>query len=245
VSSIEENETSPITNGSDSERNDPSPLSSFINSLESGNVALNFFHPSLASLFLPIQTIKLYILLDIKYPERVISCLSYFVSFEEEDFMMKFLKDSLYSEQELEDNFINLENSEFNFRSNYGLILGTKIALRLILIPVFMILLEAITKSLNRNKDLNKVTPKIVKSKLKKKNTKPIKKKNRRQFAVRFIQKLLISIYLMTQFESFSYLVSSARANPTIIDLLGITFNVFILSFSQLLIIKLSLRKNQ
>ena len=54
---------------------------------------------------------------------------------------------------------------------------------------------------------------------------------------------MLSSLYIMTQFESFTYLVTSVRVNPNLYDILTMCLNLSLIIVSQYFSIKLSLKK--
>jgi hypothetical protein len=60
----------------------------------------------------------------------------------------------------------------------------------------------------------------------------------------RLMVKVIVSLYLMTQLEGFTYAITSVRVKPTFIDCMAILINVSILILVQLLCLKLIKRKS-
>lgn len=159
--------------------------------------------------------------------------LSYFISFSEDDILMRNFDTMLYSTENLEtDNFTKFYNKDFNFRSCYFLIIGMKILLRIFFLPLVIYLLLKSKKAkenlMSEDQDLDNI---------------PIPNPTKKQSLLfRITIKVLLSIYVMTQFEGLTYFCTSMRITPTALDSIFMVINLsFLISF-QFYMVKVAQR---
>jgi hypothetical protein len=155
-----------------------------------------------------------------------------FISFNENDFLTGYFEERLYSRAVLKGGyFLDLYNEKFNFRSIYFLILGTKILLRLLFIPLVMWVLNKCAKDAN-----------IFKKKGSEQNKRDSKLGSQINISIepnqglitKIFVKVVTSLFLMTQFEGFTYMVTSLRVGPGLWDWFMILTNISVLVVSQL-----------
>jgi hypothetical protein len=144
--------------------------------------------------------------------------LSYIVDFREDDFLTNKLNNYIYTEADYTNSFVSLHNTQFNFKSNYFSIMGTNTMLRLLMLPLalFFVLKVGIFKT---------------KSSYNQKNNNAQFKEDISLFK-KILVKILSSLYIMTQFESFTYMVTSMRGKPNIYDITALGFNFLVLTLS-------------
>ena len=112
----------------------------------------------------------------------------------------------------------------FSFYSNYSIILGLSVSLRLIFLPTILVFHKVTAKSIENRKS------KILKN----------AKTQKYGFWITILSKILLSLYIMTQFESFTYLATSIRVSPNIYDIIAILVNIGILISGQIYSIKIA-----
>jgi hypothetical protein len=184
-------------------------------------------------------------LLDIEFNKDIQKFLSYFIDYREHDAVGKEVKDKLHNSESFSENFVNLKCKYFSFHSNYSIILTLKTILRLIFLPIAIIFLFNTLKLSKRvipvDSNLKQVE---AKEKAKNKNNKP-KKEPTLTIQDKIQIKIISGQYIMSQFESYTYLVTSLRVSPNLPDILFMSLNTTILILAQLFSIILSIRRSK
>lgn len=207
----------------------PAPISAVIlGYAEQSTPILAFLHPSVISIVLPIQTTSLFLMLDIEYSETVVSYLSFFVKFSEDDILTNTLGPKIYdtknSPEELKAKFTT---SQFDFRSSYFLIQGLRIFMKIFALPFFILALFYFVKRRKSTQSPQETDHLDFQPE----NTQRIESvilEDQPSFFRKVVIKLGSSLILLTQFDGYTYLVSSARVKSRTLDVASMAVNTTI-----------------
>lgn len=132
--------------------------------------------------------------------------------------MTKILDKKLLSDQaQSTDLFLELETKQYSFRSSYFMIQGTKLILRIICLPFFIWSLFCLGSKLRKVEAANSnlATPEV-----------PEQPKEKVNFFRRMVVKLCMSLFLLTQLDGYTYLVSSVRVKSRFLDIISMVLNM-------------------